>query len=54
MITFLVLSDSHGDVNNLRRAIDLAGRVDGVIFLGDGIRDIEYIKDSINFCCSCL
>lgn len=48
MITFLVISDSHGATSNIRRAIDKVGRVDGVIFLGDGIRDIEYIKNELN------
>lgn len=48
MIVFLVISDSHGDVANVRRAIDSAKRVDGIIFLGDGIRDIEYIKSTLN------
>lgn len=48
MITFLVVSDSHGATSNIRRAIEQAGRVDGVIFLGDGIRDIEYIKGTLD------
>lgn len=48
MISFLVISDSHGDVNNILRALDTAGRVDGVIFLGDGIRDVEYVKNERN------
>ena len=47
MITFLVISDSHGDVANIKRAINAVGMCDGIIFLGDGIRDIEYIKGSI-------
>ena len=48
MITFLVISDSHGAVFNIKRAIEKVGRVDGVIFLGDGIRDIEYVKETVN------
>jgi putative phosphoesterase len=48
MITFLVISDSHGDVANIKRAVNAVGRFDGIIFLGDGIRDIDYIKDSVN------
>ncbi len=47
MIVFLVISDSHGNIDNVMRAVKTAGRVDGIIFLGDGIRDIEYIKSTL-------
>lgn len=40
---YLVFSDSHGNTDAMRRIIKLnleAGKLDGVFFLGDGIRDI--------------
>jgi putative phosphoesterase len=39
----LVLSDSHGDVISLRMAIESETTADAVIFLGDGINDIEQL-----------
>ena len=42
-MTLLVLSDSHGRADNVSRAIDAAGKVDAILFLGDGLRDVEYI-----------
>ncbi len=41
----LVFSDSHSHPKYIEQAIEIHGGVcDFVIFLGDGIRDIEYIK----------
>lgn len=37
-----VFSDSHGNVDNLRRAVALC-RPDRAIFLGDGLRDAETV-----------
>lgn len=42
-LTFLVLSDSHGDIFNLQTAIKRAGRIDAVIFLGDGLADFSEV-----------
>ena len=43
----LVFSDSHGKSSNIKNAIELhKSNTDAVIFLGDGIKDIERIKDS--------
>ena len=42
-MTVLVLSDSHGRGDNVSRAIEAAGRVDAILFLGDGLRDVEYL-----------
>ena len=42
-MTLLVLSDSHGRADNVSRAIDAAGKVDAILYLGDGLRDVEYI-----------
>ena len=43
-MTILVLSDSHGRSDNVSRAIEAAGRVDAILFLGDGLRDVEYLS----------
>ena len=41
----LVFSDSHSNAKNIEKALEIHGGVcDFVIFLGDGIRDIEYLK----------
>ena len=41
----LVFSDSHSSVRNIEKALEIHGGVcDFVIFLGDGLRDIEYLK----------
>ena len=46
---FLVASDSHGRVLNLlemlRRAHTKRFPADGLIFLGDGLSDLEYLRD---------
>ncbi len=42
---FLVFSDSHGKIDRMMYAIDIhKSNTDGVIFLGDGLNDIEYLK----------
>ena len=43
----LVLSDSHGNPYNIRKALDAHPEVDRVIFLGDGERDIDAVSDEI-------
>ena len=41
----LVFSDSHSDTRRMNEAIALHARTcDGVIFLGDGIKDVEYLR----------
>ena len=41
----LVFSDSHGNANSIRKALFAhKSTVDLVIFLGDGVYDIEAIK----------
>lgn len=43
----LVFSDSHSDTRKMKEAIDMHARTcDGVVFLGDGLRDAEYLKDN--------
>lgn len=44
----LVISDSHGSIFFMRRALERCGRVDAVIFLGDGLSDAEAVADSVN------
>jgi len=39
---FLVFSDSHGHPENINGGLKKAGRCDGIIFLGDGLRDLLY------------
>ncbi len=41
----LVMSDSHGRKNMLLEAMELHPEADAVIFLGDGERDIEFVKN---------
>lgn len=42
----LVFSDSHGKASNIKNAIELhKSNTDMVIFLGDGIKDIERVKE---------
>ena len=50
MKRIIALSDSHGDVNALRDALDLAakrGKINAVVFLGDGAADFEQIRPSL-------
>ena len=42
-MTLLVLSDSHGRRDNLEKAISLAGKPTAILFLGDGLRDIDSV-----------
>lgn len=41
----LVLSDSHGRVGNLFDIVSLFPEVSTIIFLGDGLRDFEELKE---------
>lgn len=43
----LVISDSHGSVHFMRRALERCGRIDAVIFLGDGLADAEIVADAV-------
>ena len=45
-MTLLVLSDSHGNTYALREAIDRA-RPDGILFAGDGLRDLTYCDSNV-------
>lgn len=44
----LVLSDSHGDIPSLQMAIKNEHNADAVIFLGDGLNDLEYCRKYIH------
>lgn len=46
---YLVLSDSHGNVDNMVRAVELV-KPQGIIHLGDGWRDVE---GCVNFSPAC-
>ncbi len=41
MTTLIVLSDSHGDADSIRRVLAAEKTISAVIYLGDGIRDME-------------
>ena len=41
----LIVSDTHGDLRALRRAVDVEQDAAAVIFLGDGLRDAEALQD---------
>lgn len=42
---FLIISDSHGDIDAISEAVRRrGGRDDGILFLGDGIRDAETVS----------
>lgn len=48
----VALSDSHGSRQQLEKAIEQAyavGRVDALVFLGDGVRDWEYATSYLPF-----
>ena len=49
-MTLLVLSDSHGRSDNVSRAIEAAGKVDAILFLGDGLRDVESLSADAPIC----
>ncbi len=53
----LVLSDSHGRVDNIQSAFDRNRNASEILFLGDGLRDIERIdfgdKSPICVCGNC-
>lgn len=42
----LIFSDSHGRTEGMARVMRLHPDADAVFFLGDGIRDVEGVKDS--------
>ena len=44
MMKLLVLSDSHGHVDSVRRAVELNMDADAIIHLGDGYNDLKYVK----------
>ena len=41
----LIFSDSHGSRDKLSYAIEKSGRYDEILFLGDGLRDIEALPE---------
>lgn len=48
----LVLSDSHGNADNLLRAYH-AEQPDVILFLGDGAADFAHLQKEAPFCASC-
>lgn len=45
---YLIFSDSHGRVQTMRAALAAHGDAHGIIFLGDGLRDLDLIKDKLS------
>lgn len=43
-----IVSDSHGDLYAVKRAVELMGNVDMIIHLGDNCRDAEVVSREIN------
>ena len=43
-MTFLIVSDTHGRFERLKELCEKRKRVDALIFLGDGLSDIDYAK----------
>ena len=49
----LVMSDSHGNRDNVDKILDMHSDAAAVIFLGDGVRDYEnymYVYEKMKFC----
>ncbi len=44
MEQYLIVSDIHGRYSWLTAAIQQAGQVDGILFLGDGWRDVQQLR----------
>ncbi len=43
MTRLIVLSDSHGDVDAIRRVLTAEKTIGAVVYLGDGMRDLEQV-----------
>lgn len=48
MKTILVLSDTHGSASAFLRVADKNPKADALIFLGDGWRDLERVRDQLS------
>ena len=46
-MNFLIISDSHGDRNNISKAFERCHSLDAIFYLGDGTNDFD---DSDRFC----
>ena len=54
-VRLAVVSDSHGASGMLRRAVELAGKIDALVFLGDGADDVrELLYDRPDLYCACV
>ncbi len=45
MTNLIVISDSHGDADSIRRIIASEKNIGAVMYLGDGVRDMECIME---------
>lgn len=46
----LIISDTHGNLGNLFKAFDAAGKCDAIIHLGDGEEDTLFLSDLAEDC----
>ena len=51
-MTVLVLSDTHGRRGRIEDVLSLHSRYDYLLFLGDGLRDIEGVSVTVNGLCA--
>ena len=42
----LIVSDSHGNTRSLEKALSAEADADAAVFLGDGLRDMEWLEDA--------
>lgn len=45
-MNILVLSDSHGHTESVHSILEAHAAIDTVIFLGDGVRDMEWLEEA--------
>lgn len=54
MLRFLILSDSHGRTDRIRQALRQHPEVDAVLFLGDGLCDLDDVCEGAFPACICV
>ncbi len=54
MLKLLLISDSHGRVDRVRRAIAMHPDVDVMAFLGDGLEDFDDATQGVSAMCLCV
>ncbi len=54
MLKLLLISDSHGRTDRVRRAIAMHADADVIVFLGDGLEDFDDATEGISTMCICV